>query len=96
MLVYVIFLALFVKWLNPSFWGLSSSILLGAVLGLAYSFWHAWNKKQREDIRGLVRALPPPIEPACELRILGMCTLSAPKCIPNITLWHKWHKRQRL
>jgi hypothetical protein len=63
MLVYVIFLALFVKWLKPSFWGLSSSILLGAVLGLAYSLWHAWNKKQREDIRGLVRA--PLYEAAC-------------------------------
>lgn len=56
LLAYVIFLALFVKWLKPSFWSLTSSILLGAVLGLAYSAVQAWNKSRRDSLRNLVRA----------------------------------------
>lgn len=54
LLVYVLFLALFVKWLKPTFSNLSSSILLGAVIGIVYSLVHAWNKRQRHSLRNLV------------------------------------------
>ena len=53
-LIYVIFLALFVKWLKPDAWSLTSSIIMGAVLGLAYSLVQAWNKSQRASLRNLV------------------------------------------
>lgn len=56
-LVYVIFLALFVKWLKPEALSLTSSIVMGAVLGLAYSLVQAWNKSQRASLRNLVSLL---------------------------------------
>ena len=55
LLVYVVFLALFVKWLKPNFWSLWSSILLGVGIGLLYSLVHAWNKSQRASLKNLVR-----------------------------------------
>ncbi|CAL5218486.1 g172 [Coccomyxa viridis] len=58
LLVYVLFLALFVKWLKPTFSNLSSSILLGAVIGILYSLVHAWNKRQRASLRNLLRLVP--------------------------------------
>ena len=53
-LAYVIFLALLVKWLKPDALSLTSSIVTGAVLGLAYSLVQAWNKRQRASLRNLV------------------------------------------
>lgn len=53
-LAYVIFLALLVKWLKPDALSLTSSIVTGAVLGLAYSLVQAWNKRQRSSLRNLV------------------------------------------
>ena len=53
-LAYVIFLALFVKWLKPDALSLTSSIVTGAVLGLVYSLVQAWNKRQRASLRNLV------------------------------------------
>lgn len=55
LLVYVVFLALFVKWLKPNVWNLWSSILLGLGIGLLYSLAHAWNKSQRASLKNLVR-----------------------------------------
>lgn len=53
-LVYVIGLALFVKWLKPDAWSLTSSIIAGAVLGLVYSLVQAWNRSHRSSLRNLV------------------------------------------
>ena len=53
-LAYVIVLALFVKWLKPDAWSLTSSIIMGAVLGLAYSLVQAWNRSRRASLRNLV------------------------------------------
>ncbi len=65
LLVYVLFLALFVKWLKPTFSNLSTSILLGAVIGVLYSLVHAYNRSQRKSLRNLVSC------PACTLVLIS-------------------------
>lgn len=56
-IVYVAFLALFVKWLSPSFLSLFASILLGVGLGIGYSFLHHKNKVDKKHLSDLVRAV---------------------------------------
>lgn len=53
-IVYVVFLAIFVKWLKPGFLSLFSSILLGMGLGIGYSFLHHFYRKRQADLSALV------------------------------------------
>lgn len=73
-IVYVVFLAFFLKWLSPSFTSLFASILLGAALGVAYSFLHHRNKAQKEYLSSLVRIGSPayPSFNALALRAFGL------------------------
>ena len=57
-IVYVVFLAIFVKWLKPGFLSLFSSILLGVALGIGYSFLHQFYRKRQADLNALVSWRP--------------------------------------
>ncbi len=56
--VYVVFLAIFVKWLKPGFLSLFSSILLGVGLGIGYSFLQNYYKKRQAELSALVSLQP--------------------------------------
>ncbi len=52
--VYVVFLALFIKWLEPQPLTLFSSILLGIALGIGYSFLHQYYRTRQNQLSELV------------------------------------------
>ncbi|BDA44378.1 Synaptotagmin-5 [Coccomyxa sp. Obi] len=57
-IVYVVFLAIFVKWLKPGFLSLFSSILLGVGLGIGYSFLQHYYKKRQAELNALLNLVP--------------------------------------
>lgn len=60
-ILYVVCLALFVKWLKPGALPLFGSILLGVALGIGYSFLHSLNRARQSELSKLVSSLTPPI-----------------------------------
>ena len=64
-IIYVVFLALFIKWLQPKPFALFASILLGFGLGVGYSFLHAYYRARQTQLSSLVSfynsKLPTPV-----------------------------------
>ena len=60
LIAYVVFLALFVKWLHPRPGATAGAMLLGVALGLGYSFLHHANRARKERLAALVRPEHPP------------------------------------
>ncbi|EIE26093.1 hypothetical protein COCSUDRAFT_46488 [Coccomyxa subellipsoidea C-169] len=56
--VYVVFLALFIKWLKPQPLTLFSSILLGIALGIGYSFLHQYYRTRQNQLSELLNLVP--------------------------------------
>ena len=57
LVVYVAFLALFLKWLHPRPLPMAACMLVGLALGMGYSFLHHANKARKERLAALVRSL---------------------------------------